>query len=51
MTEGEIDAIIVSVWHSEASLSDNLRAIVRAAACYGWRCAQAAEWIKKHSSR
>ena len=51
MTDGEIDAIIAQVWCPEAALTANLRALVRAAACYGWRCAQAAHWIEKHSTR
>lgn len=51
MTDAEIDGIIKIVWCSEASLSANLRALVRAAAVYGWRCAQAAYWAKKLSSR
>jgi hypothetical protein len=51
MTDAEADAIIDSVWCSEATLSANLRALARAAAVYGWRCAQAARWLEKHSSR
>lgn len=51
MTDAEVDAIIDAVWTSEASLTVNLRALVRAAACYGWRCAQAAHWINKHRSQ
>lgn len=51
MTDAEVDAIIDAVWTSEASLTVNLRALVRAAACYGWRCAQAAQWINKHRSQ
>jgi hypothetical protein len=51
MTDEEVDGIINAVWRPEASLSVNLRALVRAAACYGWRCAQAAYWITKLSSR
>lgn len=50
MTDAEVDGIINAVWQSEASLNVNLRALVRAAACYGWRCAQAAHWLKKLSS-
>lgn len=50
MTDAEVDGIISTVWQSEAPLSANLRALVRAAAVYGWRCAQAAHWIKKLSS-
>ena len=45
MTDAEVDGIISAVWRSEASLSVNLRALVRAAAVYGWRCAQAAHWL------
>jgi len=48
MTDDEIDGIIDAVWCSEASLRANLRALVRAAAVYGWRCAQAAHCIEKH---
>lgn len=51
MTDTEIDGIIRVVWRDEASLTTNLRALVRAAAVYGWRCAQAARWIDKFSSR
>lgn len=51
MTDDEADAIIASVWSPDAPLTRNLRALVRAAACYGWRCAQAAYWINKHSSQ
>lgn len=51
VTDAEADAIIESVWDSEATLSLNLRALVRVAAVYGWRCAQAAHWIQKFSSR
>jgi hypothetical protein len=51
MTDAEVDAIIDAVWRSGEPLSVNLRALVRAAACYGWRCAQAAHWINKHSTR
>jgi hypothetical protein len=50
MTDSEVDGIISAVWLPEASLSANLRALVRAAAVYGWRCAQAAHWLKKLSS-
>jgi hypothetical protein len=50
MTDSEVDGIISAVWLPEASLSTNLRALVRAAAVYGWRCAQAAYWLKKLSS-
>jgi len=50
MTDVEVDAIIDQAWQAEASLTANLRALVRAAACYGWRCAQAARWIEKHST-
>jgi hypothetical protein len=50
MTDAEADAIVAAVWCSEASLSVNLRALVRAAAVYGWRCAQAAYWLNKLSS-
>jgi hypothetical protein len=51
MTDAETDVIIKAVWQSEAPLDANLRAIVRAAAVYGWRCAQAAYWLNKLSSR
>jgi hypothetical protein len=51
MTDAEVDAIIDQVWRSEAALAVNLRALVRAAACYGWRCAKAAFWLEKHSTR
>jgi hypothetical protein len=51
MTEEEVDAIIDSVWLPEASLQLNLRALVRIAASYGWRCAQVAHWLKKDSIR
>jgi hypothetical protein len=51
MTDAETDAIIASVWAPEAPLTANLRALVRAAACYGWRCSQAAYWINKHDSQ
>lgn len=50
MTDAETDAIIKAIWNSEAPMEVNLRALVRAAACYGWRCAQAARWIEKHST-
>jgi hypothetical protein len=49
MTNAEADAIIESVWNSDATLVANMRAVVIAAACYGWRCAQAARWIEKHA--
>lgn len=51
MTEEEIDAIIDSVWRPDASLQLNLRAVVRIAASYGWRCAQMARWLEKRSAR
>lgn len=51
MSDTEIDAIIEAAWQADASLSLNLRALVRAAAVYGWRCAQAAYWLNKLSSR
>lgn len=51
MTDSEVDAIIEAVWRQDASLGGNLRALVRAAALYGWRCAQAAHWLTKFSSR
>ena len=51
MTDAETDAIIEAAWNSEATLRANLRALVRAAACYGWRCQQAAYWINKHRSQ
>jgi hypothetical protein len=51
MTDAEIDGIIQSVWSGEASLQANLRAIVRIAALYGWRCAQVAQWNTQQSSR
>jgi hypothetical protein len=51
MTDGEVDVIIAQVWRPEDALTANLRALVRAAACYGWRCAQAARWIEKHFTR
>lgn len=50
MTDKEIDAIIQSIWNPETSLQGNLKAIVRVAALYGWRCAQVAHWAKKFSS-
>lgn len=50
MTDAEVDAIIETIWRPEAPLQVNLRALVRAAACYGWRCAQAAHWIEKLST-
>ena len=50
MTDAETDAIIETVWNPETPLTVNLRALVRAAACYGWRCAQAARWIDKLST-
>ena len=49
MTDAEADAIIKSAWREEASLSANLRAVVRIAVCYGWRCAQAARWLTKNN--
>ena len=51
MTDAEADAIIDAVWSPQATLVANMRAVVIAAACYGWRCAQAARWIEKHSTR
>lgn len=51
MTDEEIDGIIKVVWRDEASLAVNMRALVRTAAVYGWRCAQAAQWVNKFSSR
>lgn len=51
MTDAEVDAIIDAAWDPEATLTANLRALARVAACYGWRCHQAAHWINKHRSQ
>jgi hypothetical protein len=51
MTDHEADAIIEATWNTDATWLANMRAVVRAAACYGWRCAQAAHWLRLHSSR
>ena len=51
MTDAEIDGIIRSAWNDEVSLQANLRALVRIAALYGWRCAQVARWNTQHNTR